>query len=239
MRWPAPARNGRTASPTGPPGGRGGRAENLRIIEAEGLHERASGPAGDYFADALASLPTTLVGEARSCGLLGALELVEDKEAWPLLPARAQGRPDLPRALHCERPGDARGARCHDPGAAFDHHGGRDRPDRAVRKARPGSHLARSRHRLAPGPGAFSHARLASSLHPLGHRGRALPRMGGVALELLRFGDARRPRHPAAWPPGGATVIPRGRRGSSASWRRLWRCCRGCPPAHCACTSLE
>jgi putrescine aminotransferase len=54
--------------------------ENLRIIEAEGMHERAGGPLGDHFARALAGLADhPLVGEARSCGLLGALELVEDK----------------------------------------------------------------------------------------------------------------------------------------------------------------
>src|SRR5690606_23013482 len=51
--------------------------ENLRVIEAEGLHERAGGPLGDHFAQALAGLADhPLVGEARSCGLLGALELV-------------------------------------------------------------------------------------------------------------------------------------------------------------------
>jgi putrescine aminotransferase len=54
--------------------------ENIRLIEAEGLHARAGGPLGDHFAKALAGLADhPLVGEARSCGLLGALELVEDK----------------------------------------------------------------------------------------------------------------------------------------------------------------
>jgi putrescine aminotransferase len=54
--------------------------ENIRVIEAEGLHERAAGPLGDHFAAALAGLADhPLVGEARSCGLLGALELVADK----------------------------------------------------------------------------------------------------------------------------------------------------------------
>jgi putrescine aminotransferase len=61
--------------------------ENLRIIEAEGLHERAGGPLGDHFAAALDGLADhPLVGEARSCGLLGALELVEDKAARRYFP---------------------------------------------------------------------------------------------------------------------------------------------------------
>jgi putrescine---pyruvate transaminase len=54
--------------------------ENLRLIEAEGLHERASGPIGDYLAQALATLTDhPLVGEVRSCGLIAGIELVEDK----------------------------------------------------------------------------------------------------------------------------------------------------------------
>ncbi len=62
--------------------------ENLRIIAAEGLHERAGGPLGDYFAEALARLADhPLVGEARSCGLIGALELVEDKAERRYFPA--------------------------------------------------------------------------------------------------------------------------------------------------------
>jgi putrescine aminotransferase len=67
--------------------------ENIRIIAAEGLHERASGPLGDYFAKALAHLADhPLVGEARSCGLIGALELVEDKaERRYFPPARKVG----------------------------------------------------------------------------------------------------------------------------------------------------
>ena len=54
--------------------------ENLRVLESEGLHERASGPLGEHFAAALGSLSDhPLVGEVRTCGLLGAVELVEDK----------------------------------------------------------------------------------------------------------------------------------------------------------------
>jgi putrescine aminotransferase len=65
--------------------------ENLRIIEAEGLHERASGPIGERFAAALASLAEhPLVGEARSFGLLGALELVEDPARRRRFPAARQ-----------------------------------------------------------------------------------------------------------------------------------------------------
>ena len=61
--------------------------ENLRIIEAEGLHERAGGALGAYFAAALAGLDNhPLVGEVRTCGLLGALELVEDKAARRYFP---------------------------------------------------------------------------------------------------------------------------------------------------------
>jgi putrescine aminotransferase len=67
--------------------------ENLKLIAAEGLHERASGPLGAYFASALATLGDhPLVGEVRSCGLIAALELVADKGARePYPPARRVG----------------------------------------------------------------------------------------------------------------------------------------------------
>ncbi len=56
--------------------------ENIRILEDEGLAERAGGPIGKAFADMLASLEDhPLVGETRSYGLIGAVELVEDKAA--------------------------------------------------------------------------------------------------------------------------------------------------------------
>jgi putrescine aminotransferase len=65
--------------------------ENLALLREEGLHERASGPIGRYFADALASLGDhPLVGEIRSCGLIGALELVEDKAARRHFPPARQ-----------------------------------------------------------------------------------------------------------------------------------------------------
>ena len=67
--------------------------ENLRLIEQEGLHERAGGPLGDHFASALATLGDhPLVGEVRSCGLIAALELVADKaERRYFPPARRVG----------------------------------------------------------------------------------------------------------------------------------------------------
>jgi putrescine aminotransferase len=67
--------------------------ENLKLIAAEGLHERASGPLGTYFASALATLGDhPLVGEVRSCGLIAALELVADKgPRQPYPPARRVG----------------------------------------------------------------------------------------------------------------------------------------------------
>ncbi|MGI9437720.1 MAG: aspartate aminotransferase family protein [Geminicoccaceae bacterium] len=56
--------------------------ENIGIIEREGLFERARGPIGDHFSQALASLEDhPLVGESRSVGLIGAFELVADKAA--------------------------------------------------------------------------------------------------------------------------------------------------------------
>lgn len=55
--------------------------ENIRIMEDEGLAERASGPIGEAFSDMLHSLTDhPLVGEARSVGLIGAIELVADKD---------------------------------------------------------------------------------------------------------------------------------------------------------------
>ena len=56
--------------------------ENIRILEEEGLAERASGSIGETFSRMLASLEDhPLVGETRSVGLIGAIELVEDKAA--------------------------------------------------------------------------------------------------------------------------------------------------------------
>ena len=55
--------------------------ENLRIIEREGLVERVRGDLGPYFADRLSSLRDhPMVGETRSLGLIGAVEIVQDRK---------------------------------------------------------------------------------------------------------------------------------------------------------------
>jgi putrescine aminotransferase len=54
--------------------------ENIRIIEKERLIERVREDTGPYLAESLASLNDhPLIGEVRSLGLLGAVELVRDK----------------------------------------------------------------------------------------------------------------------------------------------------------------
>jgi NAD(P)-dependent dehydrogenase (short-subunit alcohol dehydrogenase family) len=54
--------------------------ENLRIIEREGLVDRVRDELGPYFAERLASLRDhPMVGETRSLGLIGAVELVQDR----------------------------------------------------------------------------------------------------------------------------------------------------------------
>ena len=54
--------------------------ENLRIIEREGLVDRVRDELGPYFAERLASLKDhPMVGETRSLGLIGAVELVQDR----------------------------------------------------------------------------------------------------------------------------------------------------------------
>jgi putrescine aminotransferase len=54
--------------------------ENIAIMEEEGLGTRAAGPIGERFAAALQSLADhPLVGEVRSRGLIGCIELVADK----------------------------------------------------------------------------------------------------------------------------------------------------------------
>ncbi len=54
--------------------------KNIEIIEREDLVEKVRRETGPYFADRLGSLADhPLVGEVRTCGLLGAIELVADK----------------------------------------------------------------------------------------------------------------------------------------------------------------
>ena len=55
--------------------------ENLAIIEREGMIARIRDDTGPYFAAALAErvAPHPLVGEVRSFGFLGAIEIVADK----------------------------------------------------------------------------------------------------------------------------------------------------------------
>ena len=56
--------------------------ENIAIIEEEGLHQRAGSPVGHQFGDALKSLGDhPIVGEVRTRGLLGAIELVSDRQS--------------------------------------------------------------------------------------------------------------------------------------------------------------
>jgi putrescine aminotransferase len=54
--------------------------KNIEIIEREGLVERVANDVGPYFAAALARLgPHELVGEVRSLGLIGGVEIVCEK----------------------------------------------------------------------------------------------------------------------------------------------------------------
>jgi len=54
--------------------------KNIEIIEREGLVERTASVTGPHLAKALGALSShPLVGEARSLGLIGAVEIVEDK----------------------------------------------------------------------------------------------------------------------------------------------------------------
>lgn len=54
--------------------------ENIRIIEGEGLVERAANETGPYLQSRLAELAThPIVGEVRGAGLIAGIELVEDK----------------------------------------------------------------------------------------------------------------------------------------------------------------
>jgi len=85
---------------------------NLDIIEREGLVERVKTDTGPYFAQALRERVAghPLVGETRAFGLMGAIEIVKDrqtKERFSLRAApRGGARPcHRTRAECCARPG--------------------------------------------------------------------------------------------------------------------------------------
>lgn len=59
--------------------------ENIKIMEEEGLATRAAGPIGAYFHDRLTTLADhPLVGEVRTRGLIGCIELCKDKRTREL-----------------------------------------------------------------------------------------------------------------------------------------------------------
>ncbi len=62
---------------------------NIRLMRAEGIVERVASDTGPYFSKLLQELAGhPLVGEARSVGLMGALELVADKSSRTFFPKR-------------------------------------------------------------------------------------------------------------------------------------------------------
>ena len=87
-----------------------------------------------------------LVGEARSVGLIGALELVRDKATRRFFDKRGEVGHDLPRLLLPERPDHARRARHHDHLAAAG-----DQPRAGRRAGREGLALPRPDARAAAG----------------------------------------------------------------------------------------
>ena len=105
--------------------------ENIAIMEEEGLATRAAGPIGAAFRDGLISLADhPLVGEVRTCGLIGCVELCSRQGAARAVRARGPGRPSLPRPLRRERAGDAGDPRRDGAGAPARDHRGADRRDR-------------------------------------------------------------------------------------------------------------
>lgn len=65
--------------------------ENLRILEEEGIVDRCAADTAPYLAQRWAELGThPLVGEARICGMVGALELVPDKSRRAFFPERGK-----------------------------------------------------------------------------------------------------------------------------------------------------
>jgi putrescine aminotransferase len=79
-------------------------AENLRILKEEGIVDRVRDHTAGYFARRWAELGDhPLVGEARSLGLMGALELVADKKT--LAPFAKEGETGLVCREFCFREG--------------------------------------------------------------------------------------------------------------------------------------
>lgn len=65
--------------------------ENLRILRDEGIIERVGGDTGPYLGQRWAALAEhPLVGEARSVGFIGALELVKHKDTREFFPRRGE-----------------------------------------------------------------------------------------------------------------------------------------------------
>jgi putrescine aminotransferase len=78
--------------------------ENIHIMEEERLHNRAAGPIGAYFRERLMTLADhPLVGEVRTCGLIGCVELVEDKATRKTFPP--ERKVGLTCREHCFRNG--------------------------------------------------------------------------------------------------------------------------------------
>ena len=124
---------------------------NIRLIQQLGLVEHVHDDVGPYLAEAYAALREhPLVGDAETCGLMGALLLLKDK---------AQGTP-FPESVeigmvcrgHCFREGrdHARRGRPHDHRPAAGHHARADRRDAVADPPLPG-----------PDPGRCSAQRLA------------------------------------------------------------------------------
>jgi putrescine aminotransferase len=60
---------------------------NIRLIQREGLVERVRTDVGPYLAERYAELAQhPLVGEAQTCGLMAALQLVRDKASGEMFP---------------------------------------------------------------------------------------------------------------------------------------------------------
>ena len=126
--------------------------KNLEIIEREGLVERVRNDTGPYFAKALKEKVSghPLVGETRSVGLMGAIEIVRDKTDTRTLSARRKRRRRGARSCHRQRHDDARDRRHDDPVAAADLDQADDRS--CLRAHRQGARSGRS----GPAPASLS-----------------------------------------------------------------------------------